>query len=174
MKVWVQLGIVGKAHGLNGAFFISQREEPLPPQLKELRIGPKPESAPRFTLRGSRMQQGRPILLCEELKSREGAEALLLQAIWCPRAELEVDESSEYLWADLIGKEVVDRSAKPIGTIREIGNFGASDLVRIVDATGKVLELPLVAAYFDMSFRSSDPELRLVVDAELFDESWSS
>lgn len=174
MKVWVQLGIVGKAHGLSGAFFISQRDELLPAGLKELRIGPQAADARRFTLQSCRLQSGRPLLQCQELRTREAAEELLLQPIWCAREALQLDEEAEYLWADLIHKEVVDSKGKRLGRIQEIGNFGASDLVRIRDEEGRILELPLVSAYFDMNFHSSDSQLRLIVEADLFDETWSS
>ncbi len=177
MNAWIQLGIVGKAHGLNGAFFISQRDEALPPQLKNVSIGPDPERAPSFLVDFCRMQSDRPLLQCQSLRSREAAESLLLQPIWCRREAIAIDEGAEYLWGDLIGKEVLDINGARLGKILEIGNFGASDLVRIVEQSEgqkpRYLELPFVASYFDMSFRSSDRVLRLVVNKDLFDDIWT-
>lgn len=170
---WIQLGIVGKAHGLNGAFFISHRDEPIPTRLKELRIGPKPDLAPRFHLQMSRQQGERPLIACREITSREAAEALIMQEIWCERTDLELDEKVEYMWADLIGKDVVDAAGVVLGTIEKVGNFGASDIVRIVHPQRGVLEVPFVRFYFDMSFQSSDPSLKLLVTLDCFDDAWS-
>jgi 16S rRNA processing protein RimM len=173
-KRWIQLGIVGKAHGLNGAFFISQRDELLPPQVRQVYVGPQPESARKLTITKCRLQGGRPLLLCLEINQREAAEALLLQPIWCERRDLVLDEAREYMWGDLIGKEVRDSTDVPIGVIAQVGNFGASDIVCIRNEQGLILEVPFVKAYFDMEFKSGDPHLKLIVTADVFAETWSS
>jgi 16S rRNA processing protein RimM len=171
-KRWIQLGIVGKAHGLNGAFFISQRDDLLPPQVRHVYIGAKPEAARKLTITKCRLQADRPLLLCLEINQREAAEALLMQPIWCERGDLVVDEAQEYMWGDLIGKEVRDQADVAIGVIEQVGNFGASDIVRIRNSQGLILEVPFVKAYFDMQFKSGDPYLKMIVTAEVFAETW--
>lgn len=170
---WIQLGIVGKAHGLNGAFFISHRDEVLPPQVKELRIGRQPETAVPLKVQSCRLQGDRPLLQCVGLSSREAAEKFLLQEIWCEREALPIDEHAEYLWADLVGKEVRDARGLSLGHVAEVGNFGASDIVRIVHPQRGVLEVPFVAAYFDMNFQSHDAFLQLLVEDDCFADTWS-
>ncbi len=172
-KRWVHLGIVGKAHGLNGAFFISRRDEHLPEGIKVLRIGPDPEKASTYQIVSSRWQGERPVVACREITTREAAEQLIAQIVWCEREKLKIDEADEYLWADLVGKEVRDFKDASVGHIREVGNFGASDIVRLVHPTRGVLEIPFVRSYFDMTFKSEDPFLRLLVTLDVFDEAWS-
>ncbi len=172
-KQWIQLGIVGKAHGLGGAFFVSQREDILPKSVKTFRIGPMPESAPSFTVKINRKQAGRPVLQCSEISQRESAEALIGQALWALRTDLGLDDETEYLWADLIGKLVYDSEAELVGTLVQVGNFGASDVVQIRRDSGGLLEVPFVKAYFDFSFTPQDERLRMTVPRSTFAGTWS-
>ena len=172
-NLWIQIGIVGKAQGLRGAFFVAQRDEELPPGLKKILVGPQPEKGRVLTVLESRRSGERPVLQCLELTSREAAETLKMQPIWCERSVLALEEKSEYLWSDLVGKTVRDVEGKALGTITAVGNFGASDVVRIDSADRQWTEIPFVSAYFDMSFRADDSELRLTVPNETFADTWN-
>ncbi|MBC7660612.1 MAG: 16S rRNA processing protein RimM [Chitinophagaceae bacterium] len=173
-KRWIQLGIVGKAHGLNGAFFVSQRDEEIPDGLKTLRIGPSVETAKTFTIKSSRWQNDRPVMLCSEIASREAAEAICHQPIWADRDDMEIDEEEEYFWSDIVGKEVKDSQGTFFGTISEVANYGASDIVLIEDGKGRTVEVPFVEFYFDMGFDLDGTEIRLIVLSEVFDDTWTT
>jgi 16S rRNA processing protein RimM len=172
-RQWIQLGIVGKAHGLGGAFFISHREDPLPPSLKSLRIGKDPALSSAFSVKFCRKQTGRPVLQCQEISSRDAAEALIGLPLWGLRSDLGLDEETEYLWADLVGKSVVDSAGKTVGILVQVGNFGASDIVQIRRDSGGILDVPFVKAYFDFGFSAADETLQMTVSLETFDGTWS-
>ena len=172
-KRWIQLGIVGKAHGLNGAFFVSQRDEELPDELKNLRIGTIAETAKTFTIKSARWQNDRPVLLCSEISTREAAEAICHQTIWADRDEMEINEEEEYFWSDVIGKKVRDRDGVYFGKITDVVNYGASDIVAVVDAKGRTAEIPFVEFYFDMDFDLDGEEIQMTVLAEVFDDVWT-
>ncbi len=172
-KRWIQLGIVGKPHGLNGAFFVSQRDEELPEELKVLRIGPDAEKAKTYTIKNTRWQSERPVLHCLEISSREGAEAICHQPLWADRDSMEIDEDEEYFWSDVIGKKIKDRDGVYIGSITDVVNYGASDIVTVVDAKGRIAEIPFVDAYFDMEFEHGSEEIQMTVLAEVFDDVWT-
>ncbi len=171
LKRWIQLGIVGKAHGLNGAFFVSQRDEELPDELKTIRIGTSKDKASSYKVKSIRWQNDRPVLHCEEVKSRTEAEALTHMKIFADRDDLEIDED-EYFWSDVIGKQILDPNGKPFGEITDMVNYGASDIAIVVDEDGRTAEIPFVAEYFDMEFDLDADEIRLLVDAAIFDEVW--
>lgn len=172
-NTWLQIGIVGKAQGLRGAFFVAQRDEDLPEGLDRIVVGPDPDKARVLTVVETRRSGDRPVILCRELSSREAAEALKMQPIWCDRSLVPVEEESEYLWSDLVGKSVLDSEGQRLGQITAVGNFGASDVVRIDADDGQWIEVPFVDAYFDMDFRSDSSELRMTVPAETFAETWN-
>lgn len=172
-NTWLQIGIVGKAQGLRGAFFVAQRDEDLPEGLVRIAVGPDPEKARVLTVSETRRSGDRPVIQCRELTSREAAESLKMQPIWCDRALVPLEEESEYLWSDLVGKSVLDSEGQRLGRVTAVGNFGASDIVRIDADDGQWIEVPFVNAYFDMSFRSDSRDLRLTVPAETFAETWT-
>lgn len=170
---WLQIGIVGKAQGLRGAFFVAQRDEDLPAGLKRIVIGRDPDKAKALTVSETRRSGDRPVIQCLELTSREAAEAFKMLPIWCDRSLVPLKEESEYLWSDLVGKVVRDSAGVVLGTITAVGNFGASDVVRLDKSDGQWTEIPFVSAYFDMNFRSDGKELHLIVTADTFDETWN-
>ncbi len=171
LKRWIQLGIVGKAHGLNGAFFVSQRDEELPDEIKSIRIGSSKDKASSYKVKSIRWQSDRPVLQCEEIKSRTEAEALTHMKIYVDREDLDIDED-EYFWSDVIGKRIVDLNGKPFGEITDMVNYGASDIAIVVDDDGRTAEIPFVSSYFDMDFEYEAEEIKMLVEAEIFDEVW--
>jgi 16S rRNA processing protein RimM len=172
-NTWLQIGIVGKAQGLRGAFFVAQRDENLPEGLDRIMVGPDPDKARALTVVETRRSGDRPVIQCRELTSREAAESLKMQPIWCDRALVPLEESSEYLWSDLVGKAVLDSEGQRMGVITAVGNFGASDVVRIDADNGRWIEVPFVSTYFNMDFRSDSRELCMTVPAETFAETWN-
>ncbi|WP_141735854.1 ribosome maturation factor RimM [Oligoflexus tunisiensis] len=172
-NAWLQIGIVGKAQGLRGAFFVAQRDEDLPEGLDRIVVGSDPDKARALTVVETHRSGGRPVIQCREVTSREAAESLKMQPIWCDRALVPLEEESEYLWSDLVGKAVLDAEGQRLGRITAVGNFGASDVVRIDADDGRWIEVPFVSAYFDMNFQSDSPALHLTVPAETFAETWN-
>ncbi|MDQ3233822.1 MAG: ribosome maturation factor RimM [Pseudobdellovibrionaceae bacterium] len=172
-NTWLQIGIVGKAQGLRGAFFVAQRDEDWPEGLDRIVVGPDPDKAKALTVVETRRSGDRPVIVCRELTSREAAESLKMQPIWCDRSLVPLQEDSEYLWSDLVGKDVLDSDGQRLGRISAVGNFGASDVVRIDADDGQWIEVPFVSAYFNMEFRADAADLRLTVPADTFAETWN-
>ena len=87
---------------------------------------------------------------------------------------VKVDEKTEYLWSELIGRKVKDSEAAVLGQILRINNYGSTDIAVIGHDEKGELEIPLVPVYFAMDFGRSDSVLHLVVPAETFSGLWSS
>ncbi len=76
-------------------------------------------------------QHGRRILAhLAGVETIEAAEALRGAAILVSRDQVEVGED-EYLWADLIGCEVVDLSGRRLGCVEGMSSFGAQDILGV-------------------------------------------
>lgn len=168
---WICLGVVGKAHGLAGAFFVSGREEALPANLSEIFVGDEPAKSRRFKVTRQQVQSGRPLLQVEEITAREAVDPFKGKSLWCKRDQLGL-KPGEYCWADLLGKKVVDADGVAVGIINDVANHGASDFVSIVDETRGELPVPFVAMYFDMNFDPEGDVIAMVVPLNLFDEAW--
>lgn len=167
---WVKIGIVGKAHGLRGAFFISGRDIALPPEVKEISIGEEGSGRGSFKVIASRMQSGRPLVQVETIDVKEKVKSYIGQAVWARRVAFDVNKD-EYMWHDIVGKRVVDVSGKELGTIISIDNYGAADII-VIEAEKGLLPVSFVATYFDMSFKRKDELIKMTVDVEIFEDSW--
>lgn len=169
---WLKLGVIGRSHGIKGAFFVSGRDQAWPKSVSSIVIGPDPVHGRSVKVVASRLQGERVVLQCEGIDSPESAKALVGQALWGKRHQVAVAEDREYLWTDLYGKSVIDAEGVLIGTIVSVNNYGASDVVEVRDAQGRMMGLPFISQYVDMGFASRDAVIRLVVPASVFDEAW--
>ena len=167
----IHLGSIGKPLGLDGAFFVFGRDDLLPKIEGNicLNLGKK-----QLVCRLIRCwwHNSRVVAKLEAFSDRTSLELWKGAELSCQRDQLSLNDKSEYFWSDLISKTVVDSEGYRLGKVARLDNFGASDVVEISDDDGKILALPLVAAYFDMSFQAQDEALRLVVPASTFDEAW--
>lgn len=146
---FLRLGKVGKAQGLKGHFYVSDRSEPLP-DLKEIFLGLSDQDRQGFKVKSQSWNGERNILSVTGIDDRTAAESFLHKEIWMPRADLQLN-NNEILWVDLEGLPVIASDETPMGFVRIIANYGASDIVEIVK-DGKLLSLPLTSDYFDLSF----------------------
>jgi len=168
-KEWLKVGTVGRPFGLRGAFYVAGREEAIPKSYGALRIGDTPESGETFEMKQSSVQHGRVLLHCAAFSRREHAEGFVGKSIWVRRSCVRLNEDSEYMWADLIGKKIVNPTGEAVATINAVNNYGSCDVLTVTSTKGQELDIPLIATYFDMSFSSQDAEMKLHVPFSIFE-----
>ncbi|MFN3371908.1 MAG: ribosome maturation factor RimM [Sphingomonadaceae bacterium] len=92
-----------------------------------------------------------------ELRDRTAAEALRGALLTVPRASLPPLPPGEHYWHDLIGLAVVDAAGARLGTVVDMANYGASDLLEIeLEGSRRVL-VPLVEG----AARVEDGQIRI-------------
>jgi 16S rRNA processing protein RimM len=139
----VTAGRVGRAHGLDGSFYVEGVAEPLAPGTDVTVAG----RAARVERRAG--TDARPILRLSGVGDRDAAEALRGERILVDGGDL---AEGEYLTADLVGCEVpgvgeVRRViAAPSCDVLEVGEEGVlvpfiSDAVTRVDTAARVIEV---------------------------------
>ncbi|MEA2432000.1 MAG: rRNA processing protein RimM [Thermoleophilaceae bacterium] len=146
----VSAGRVGRAHGLDGSFYVEQLAEPLT-------LGTDVTVAGR-TARVERRAgtDARPIVRLSGVGDRDAAEALRGERILVDGGDLAEDE---YLTADLVGCEVPGLGdvrrviAGPSCDVLEVGDEGVlvpfiSDAIRRVDTADRVIEVD--SAFLDL------------------------
>jgi len=170
----VKVGIVGKPHGIRGAFFLRGRDEPLAAKIKTMFIGYSLETAhPQkvVELKGQVSAMVVQILGCD---SREAAQGLVGQGIWVERDNLAIDENSEFYWSDLIGKPVVDSIGANLGKISEIYRLPGSDVMIVKLIDGRTVDIAMIPAFVAMDFTSASPQIHLTEPADFYLELASS
>jgi len=73
---------------------------------------------------------------------RDAAEALKGQRLYVAREQLPAPEAGEFYCADLIGLVVQRTTGGGVGKVRGVYDFGAGDVLEIVDETGALTMVP--------------------------------
>lgn len=132
---WIELAVVTQPHGVRGQVKIKSFCDP------EDGFADYPEltdaSGARVKLRITGEAQGQFIATIEGLTDRNAAERWRGRKLGVPQSALPaLPADSSFYVAELVGMEVVDGAAAPIGTVRAVENFGAGDLIDILRADG--------------------------------------
>jgi len=160
------LGVVLGAHGLRGELRIRilgdgpQGLAGMP--AVELASGLDDPQARRFTLRRVRDgRRGEVRVALEGIDDRDAAEALRGREVIGEARHLEPLGSGEYRWYELVGCQVYRADAPEdwIGTVREIWETGAHDVLVVENEEGQRHLLPAAQAFL----REIDPAGRRIV-----------
>ena len=78
-----------------------------------------------------------------QITDRNGAETLRGTVLTVPRASLPPLEEGEFYFSDLLDLAVVSDAGEPVGRVKAVENFGATDVVEIEKPDGKAFMVPL-------------------------------
>jgi len=128
----VPVGRVGKAHGLDGSFFVDGPSRAVGRFAKgaTLWVGGEPAR-----VETSKQARGRPVIRLDRRVNR-GA------TLQVPRDSLEPTDEGQYYVFELVGLQVEDEGARQLGTVTDVVPGVANDVLEL--DTG--LHLPLVEA----------------------------
>lgn len=98
-----------------------------------------------LTLKGVRSGSNGAIARFAEIADRNAAEALRGTELTVPRASLPPLEDGEYYHVDLLGLPAVSDGGEKLGTVVQIDNFGAGDVLEIERPDGKRFMVPMNA-----------------------------
>jgi 16S rRNA processing protein RimM len=132
-----RLGVVGKAHGLDGSFrvegavdwFAYDRGQRLLVAGQERRIAGRRSELP-------------PVIRLEGLADRDAVEALRGATLELPVERLPQPSEDTFFVFDLVGCAVSCES-RPVGVVREVWERPANDVL-VLDADGRELLVPFV------------------------------
>jgi len=94
----------------------------------------------------SRLQADGLLVQLEGVSDRTAAEALKGALVGAPREALPATGKDEYYWADLIGLEVVNGRDERLGSVKELIESAASDVLVVAADDGTERLLPFVSA----------------------------
>lgn len=145
MKAQVCVGAIVGAQGVRGAIRVkSFTADPV----DVASYGPVSDEAGsrRFKLKVIGEAKGLVVVKLDGIDDRNAAEALRGTQLFVDRDRLPKTEEDEFLYTDLVGlrAEGVDGSA--MGTIRGISDFGAGEVLDIVNSEGGSFMIPFTLA----------------------------
>jgi 16S rRNA processing protein RimM len=129
-KNLVPMGRIGAAHGIKGSVRVKSFTA------NALDLGKygalQDKDSNKYTIKNIRPQKTMTIVRFNEVSTREQAEKLNGVELFIEREKLPNNlEKEEFYIQDLVGMDVFNMSDKFIGTIIDMPNFGAGDLVEI-------------------------------------------
>ena len=166
---FVKIGVVGKAHGLNGLFFVSQRTSLFIESVKYIYLENK-SNLKKLRLDQVLSSGGKTVFKCDTINNRQDLSKYMGSSIYVERKDLNLKED-EFLWNDLIGRVVLDSYSNNFGTIEKVEDFGAGVLVFITHSDSSLSTIPFNDQYFNMDFdsKSKDP-IYLRYDSEFYSD----
>jgi 16S rRNA processing protein RimM len=135
----ISVGRVGRPHGLDGAFHVTQPRERVLAVASSVIVGGRTVDIARHG--GT---ESRPVLLLAGVASREAAEALRGEDLFVPRSIAPPLEEDEWLAEDLVGCRVVDGAA-PVGVVVGLLPYPSCDLLRVERPARGELLVPLIS-----------------------------
>jgi 16S rRNA processing protein RimM len=135
---WLSAGRVGRAHGLDGSFYVTQARPSLLEHGAPLRVGAADHEVVRRA--GT---EAKPIVRLDGVSSREDVEALRGQDLLAPRAAAPALDEDEYWPEDLEGCMVTDGD-KAVGTVRRLVGYPSVDVLEVERSGAPDLLVPMV------------------------------
>ncbi|MGA0605827.1 ribosome maturation factor RimM [Phenylobacterium sp. VNQ135] len=148
----ILVGRVAGAFGVRGEVRITSFTAD-PSALLDYRDLQREDGAPALTLTSGRPAKGGLVVRAAEVETREQAEALRGLKLYIPREALPEPDEDEFYVTDLIGLSVVTPEGEPLGTIKNVQDFGAGDLLEVQPPEGASWYLPFT--------REAVPEVRI-------------
>lgn len=137
---WLEAGRVGRPHGLDGSFYVTQPRPALLRAGLQVRVG---EATAEIVRRSG--TDDKPIVRLELAGDREAIEALRGEALTVPRDAAPALEEDEWYAADLVGCAVVDETAGvTLGFVRELMALPSCEVLAVDRADGPEVLVPLV------------------------------
>lgn len=171
------IGHIGKPYGLRGEFFLTGRHSLLQDEFESVLLVHKHQATDKATttkVRTQRVQKNRDLISLDALADRTAVEKNAGCALYGIKSQQdEAPDTASELWLNL---PVKTQDSKPIGSTVSVTNYGAHDCITIKHPTsGLLLELPLVATYFDeLQTKTTPSSLTLNLPLENFEDLWEA
>ncbi|MCW3038716.1 MAG: rimM [Solirubrobacterales bacterium] len=137
---WLEAGRIGRPHGLDGSFYVTQPRTPLLKRGLQVRVGEVDAEVVRLS--GT---DAKPIVRLAIAEDREAIEALRGAALLVPRDAAPALEEDEWYAGDLVGCAVVDeRAGLEIGFVSELMALPSCEALAVSRIDGADLLVPLV------------------------------
>lgn len=132
---WVALAAITQPHGVSGRVKVKSFTDPARAFADYGTVTDASGTPVKFRITGE--AQGLFIIEIEGVTRREQADLLRGKQLGVPRSQLpEVEDDNQFYVTDLIGMRVVTENGTAFGTVADVQNYGAGDVVDITRPHG--------------------------------------
>ena len=143
----VIMGRIAAAHGIRGWVKVQPFTEYIDSLLDYRTWWIGPEHGPWREVKVGQCEAHHKTLVAQlpDCPDRTAAEKLKGLLIAVPRSSLPKQDNDEYYWSDLIGLAVVNEAGVTLGTVTNLLETGANDVLSVQGDSGEIL-IPFVAS----------------------------
>lgn len=158
------VGVVTGVHGLKGLVRIKPFTD-TPESVAAYGAVETEDGSRRLELEvANRAGKGQIAVRIAGITDRDAAETLKGQRLYVPRARLPAPEPDEFYYADLVGLAAQRATGESVGKIRAVYDFGAGEVLEIVDAVGALHMVPFT--------RDAVPEIDIAAGCVIVGDSY--
>ncbi len=146
----VRVGFVFRPHGVHGELKVDPEDTGDPTRYEmweRVFVGREPQAVTRHAITGVRYQETKRgttvILTLEGIASRDDAEAIAKSTVFVLEDDLDLDEEEVFIH-DLIGLEVEAEDGTPVGTVVNLLELPAHDVLVVQQSQGGEALIPVV------------------------------
>jgi 16S rRNA processing protein RimM len=150
----VRIGFVFRPHGVRGELKVDPSDTDDPARydaLDRVFLGTRPARVTEHAVQGVRFQQGKRgttvILRLAGVDGREAAEAVAKQAVWAHEDDLPTPDEDEFFIHDLVGLAVVTEAGEHVGTVADVLQLEAHDVLVVRRPNRADALVPAVEAF---------------------------
>ena len=148
MDKWIVCGRLGRPHGVHGALRLwchNPDTQALEPN-QTIYLGVSPKELKHYTLEYVRKDAKSHIVRLKEVQSRQDAADLTHKEWFIQRSAFEKLEDDELYFADLIGLEGRLEDGRSLGTVKQVIEAGAGEILIFKGELGEIM-VPYVDAF---------------------------
>lgn len=142
MSSLLEMGIIGRAHGIKGELALVWHGEQRPSNGLELLLELPDGVRKKFRINSVRMHKGAPLVMLVGISDRNAAEALKGAKIFVDSTSLNAPEDDEAWLADLIGMEVCLENGESLGRLDHVEFPAGQEIWSISDKKGREILFP--------------------------------
>lgn len=165
MMKYVNIGVIANTHGIKGELKIKPLTDSIEERFvkgKEVLVKYQNQLVP-FTIKTIREAKGMIFVAFEGFNNINDVEKYKGSYIVLSTDELHDLAEDEVYHFQLIGCEVVDEQDKVIGTVKEVIETGANDIIRVVKDDPKGMLIPYVKSFIlDVNVKEKRIVVRLM------------
>ncbi len=144
---WMDLAVIGQPHGVSGRVKIKSFTDPADDFAAHKALSYADGTPVKLRITGH--TQGMAIVTIEGVTRREQAELLRGKKLGVPRAAMPtLTTPNQFYTADIIGMEVLTLDGTTFGTVTNVANYGAGDILDITLPSGRSEMFAFTAATF--------------------------
>jgi 16S rRNA processing protein RimM len=156
----IRVARIGAAHGVRGEVKLWPFTQD-PMAVASYGTLESEDGARRFDIESLRLVRDFLVVRLAGVADRDAADALRNLDLFVPRERLpEIEEANTFYYADLIGLSAVTADGATLGTVTDVHNFGAGDIIEIAPADGGA---PLMLSFTEAAVPKVDLQAKQIV-----------